>query len=79
MEHCGYKAENMTLDMVSIFGVGTRVSSVTVNGQDVKFFYDEKIQASITFRDENMRWYIYCASPSAFLVLLFRLGLAMLV
>ena len=59
VEHRGYDAENMTLDMVSVFGVQTRVSSVAVNGRDVKFFYDEKIQVSITSRDENMGWHTF--------------------
>ena len=57
MEHRGYRAENMTLDMVSVFGVGTRVSSVTVNGRGVKFFYDEKIQARNTLSYEMKIWY----------------------
>ena len=45
VEHRGYRAENMTLDFVSVFGLGTRVTSVTLGGRGVKFFYDEKIQA----------------------------------
>ena len=44
VEHRGYSAENMTLDMISVFGAGTKVSSVTLNGREVKFFYSEKIQ-----------------------------------
>ena len=49
VEHRGYRAENMTLDFISVFGLGTKVTSVTLDGRGVKFFYDEKIQARNTF------------------------------
>ena len=77
VEHRGYDAENMTLDMVSVFGVQTRVSSVAVNGRDVKFFYDEKIQARNTFRDENYIDWITPQIPPSFVVFLY-LGSTML-
>ena len=46
VERNGYRAENMTLDFVSVFGLGTKPTSVTLDGREVKFFYSEKIQAS---------------------------------
>ena len=45
VERRGYRAENMTLDFISVFGLGTKVTSVTLDGRGVKFFYDENIQA----------------------------------